>query len=392
MLEGKSVVVGVTGGIAVYKMCDFVSRLKKEGADVNVVMTANATRFVAPLTFETLSGNRVISDMFDRDFPWEVEHISLAKKADVFVVAPCTANFMAKLVTGIADDFLSTTLLAAKCPVVLAPAMNTNMLENAATQNNIRVLQERGFYFVEADEGRLACGDVGKGRLAPVDDIYKKVTELILPKNDFSGKTVLISAGATREALDPVRFITNRSSGKMGLALCSAVKRRGGQVILVAGHTDVPLRDYDELVRVQTTEEMYAAVLEKMDKSDIIIKAAAPCDYRAKSRSGSKIKSQKLTLELEKNPDIAASVGMQKGNRRLVVFCAETENLLENAAEKLKSKNADMVVANDVTQDGAGFDVDTNVVTLLTKTGSESFPKMLKRDLSDIILDKIAQL
>ena len=391
MLKGKTVVVGVCGGIAAYKVCELVSRLKKANADVYVAMTRNATRFVTPLTFETLSGNRVVSDMFDRDFPWEVEHISLAKKADLFVIAPATANIIAKYACGIADDFLSTTLLAAKCPVLVVPAMNTNMLAAASTQENIVKLRSRGVRFMESGDGYLACGDSGKGRLPEPSEIFDRVVGILSVRQDFSGKTVLVTAGATSEPIDPVRVITNRSSGKMGIAICEAVKRRGGKVILIAGHTSVTKSGYDELIETETTAKMFDAVKERLQSCDIVIKAAAPSDYRAEY-SASKIKSETLTLSLKKNPDIARYVGENKGERKLVIFCAESENLKENARRKLKAKHADMVVANDITKKGVGFDVDTNAVTVITKDGEKDFGLMPKTELADLLLDEIAKL
>lgn len=391
MLSGKTVVVGVCGGIAAYKVCELVSRLKKANADVYVVMTKNATEFVTPLTFETLSGNRVVSDMFDRDFPWEVEHIALAKKADIFVIAPATANVIAKVAHGMADDFLTTTLLAATSKVLFVPAMNTNMLNAAATRENLSTLKARGLNVMESDSGRLACGDSGSGRLPEPVAIYGEIIKLLLPKRDFEGKTVLVTAGGTQEPIDPVRFITNRSSGKMGMALCSAVKQRGGKVVLVAAGTSIEPRDYDELIKVDTTREMYDAVLSAMDKCDVIIKAAAPADYFAES-APQKIKSETLTLKLKKNPDIAKAVGEKKGKKKLVIFCAETENLKENARKKLASKHADMVVANDVTKSDAGFDVDTNIAAIITSKSEKELPLMSKRELADIILDELAKL
>ena len=391
MLKGKTVVVGVCGGIAAYKVCSLVSMLKKAEADVHVVMTENAARFVTPLTFETLSKNRVVCDMFNRNFTWEVEHVSLAKKADLFVIAPCTANVMAKYACGIADDFLTTTLLAAACPVLIAPAMNTNMYFAPATVKNRETLQNRGCLFVDAQSGRLACGDSGKGRLAEPEDIFERIEDILNPKIDFNGKTVLITAGATREPIDPVRFISNRSGGKMGLALCNAVKRRGGKVILVAGVMSLPPCGYDELIEVQTTRDMYDAVMKNVERCDIVIKAAAPSDY-ATVFTEQKIKSNSLTLKLNKNPDIAKAVGEVKGGRKLVVFCAETQNLIENARKKLVSKNADIVVPNDVTLEGAGLDTDTNIATLITKDKELDCPKMAKTALADIILDEICRL
>ena len=390
-LDGKTITVGVSGGIAAYKTCDLVSRLRKSGASVNVVMTKNAARFVTPLTFETLSSNRVITDTFDRNFEWEVEHVSLAKKTQLFVIAPCTANVLAKLAAGIADDFLTTTALAMRCPCLIAPAMNTAMLENAATQNNIKILQSRGFGFIYGVSGILACGDVGKGRMAQPEDIFEKIVSLLFPKRDLEGKTVLITAGATREPIDPVRYITNRSSGKMGAALCDCAVRRGAKVILVAGSMTASPEEEVTRDNVSTTCEMYDAVMKHLPEADIIIKAAAPADYRT-DVAANKIKSEHITLNFIKNPDIAAAVGKNKANKILVVFCAETENLLDNARKKLIDKNADIVVANDVTMKGAGFDVDTNIATLVTKDCAEELPVMSKRQLADKILDKVVEL
>ena len=388
-LDGKTITVGVSGGIAAYKTCDLVSRLRKSGASVNVVMTKNAARFVTPLTFETLSSNRVITDTFDRNFEWEVEHVSLAKKTQLFVIAPCTANVLAKLAAGIADDFLTTTALAMRCPCLIA--MNTAMLENAATQNNIKILQSRGFGFIYGDSGFLACGDVGKGRMAQPEDIFEKIVSLLFPKRDLEGKTVLVTAGPTQESIDPVRYITNRSSGKMGAALCDCAVRRGAKVILVAGSMTASPEEEVTRDNVSTTCEMYDAVMKHLPEADIIIKAAAPADYRT-DVAANKIKGEHITLNFIKNPDIAAAVGKNKANKILVVFCAETENLLDNARKKLIDKNADIVVANDVTMKGAGFDVDTNIATLVTKDCAEELPVMSKRQLADKILDKVVEL
>ncbi len=390
-LSGKNVVVGVTGGIAAYKVCEVVSSLRKRGAGVFVVMTKHATEFVSPLTFETLSANRVTVDMFDRDFEWEVEHVSLAKKADVFVVAPCTANFAGKLASGIADDFLSTTAMAMKCPILLAPAMNTNMYESDGYQKNESELRRRGVRFVESESGFLACGDVGKGRMAEPAQIVDAVEKLLFPKRDLEGKTILVTAGGTKEPIDPVRFIGNRSSGKMGVAIAKAAQQRGARVILVAGSISVRVPHGIERIDVETTQQMYDAVLERLDQADVVIKAAAPADYRAQY-SENKIKSAELTLQLVKNVDIAKAVGERKGNRILVVFSAETENLIENATKKLEKKNADLVVANDVTKEGAGFETDTNVASLITRTDRVDLPMMTKTALADKILDKVTDL
>lgn len=390
--SGRTIAVGVTGGIAAYKTCALVSLLKKAGADVYVAMTENAARFVSKLTFETLSGHRVVTDMWARDFEWEVEHISFAQRADIFVVAPCTLNMAGKLAAGIADDFLSTTLFAARCPVLLAPAMNTAMLESAAYKANEQILKDRGYAFIYGGAGRLACGDVGAGRMAEPEEIAARLYEMLYPKRDFAGKTVLVTAGATQEALDPVRYITNRSSGKMGCALADAAARRGARVVLVAGHMRVQPQESVERVDVSTTQEMYDAVLSRVPACDYIIKAAAPADYRAEQAAKNKIKDASLTLKLVKNPDIAAAVGACKGGAKLAVFAAETENLVENAQIKLRKKNADLVVANDVTKEGAGFDADTNIAVLVTAAGARPLPCMAKSALADVILDTLAAL
>ncbi len=394
MLSGVNVVVGVSGGIACYKACEIVSRLKKLNACVDVIMTKNATEFVQPLTFESLSSRPVTVDMFAPKEKFEVEHISLAKKADLCVIAPTTANVLAKLAEGIADDMLTTTVLAMKCPIVVAPAMNTNMYENPITQQNIKALKERGFIFVDPISGRLACGDTGVGKMAEPIDIVSKVVEVLIPKQDYKGKKVLITCGATREPIDGVRFITNKSSGKMGMEIAKAVFKRGGQVKLVKGLVSVNVPQYiTDIVDVETTNDMYNAVMDSYKDCDIIIKAAAPADYRLKETFDNKIKSEELTLSFVKNPDIAKELGKVKGDRKLVIFCAETENLIENAKKKIQSKNADLVVANDVTQQGAGFNVDTNIVTICKKDGSAtSYDKMLKSEVANVILDEIQKL
>lgn len=391
-LKGKNIVVGVTAGIAAYKVCYVVSALKKAGAEVFVVMTENATQFVRPLTFETLSGNRVIVDTFDRDFEWEVEHVSLAKKADLFLVAPCTADFAGKLANGIADDFLSTTAMAMKCPVVLAPAMNTNMITSAAYMENERVLKERGVLTVESASGYLACGDVGKGRMAEPDEIVDFVKKILIPNPDYANKTVLVTAGGTSEPIDPVRFITNRSSGKMGIAIAQKALARGAKVILITGNISVPVPEGAERINVSTTAEMYDAVMANMKYADVIIKAAAPSDYSVKNYSDNKIKGENITLTLKKNPDIAAAAGKIKGDRKLVIFSAETNDCEKNAREKLLAKNADLAVLNDVTQAGAGFNSDTNIVTFITKDTVEHISKTEKTVIADMLLDRILKL
>lgn len=391
MLKGENIILGVTGGIACYKSCEIVSRLRKLNANVDVVMTKNATEFVQPLTFETLSSNPVAFDMFAPKKTYEVEHVSLAKKASLCVVAPATADIIAKLAEGIADDMLTTTMLALKCPVLIAPAMNTNMYENPITQANIETLKKRGFIFISPCEGRLACGDVGVGKMAEPIEIVSKIVELLRPKQDFSGKKVLITCGATREPIDGVRFITNKSSGKMGIEIAKAVAKRGGQVFLVKGLVSVDIPNYlTNVYPVETTQEMFDKVMELYKDCDIIIKAAAPSDYKLKEKFENKIKSETLTLSLVKNKDIAKELGKVKGDRKLVIFCAETQDLLENAKKKLESKNADLIVANDVTQKGAGFDVDTNIVTIINKKGElKPYPIMKKSEVANIILDEV---
>ncbi len=394
MLYGKRVVLGVTGGIACYKALDVVSGLKKQGADVRVVMTKNAAEFVAPLSFETLSGNEVALDMFAPKKEYDVRHISLAQSADVMVVAPASANAIAKFANGIADDMLSTVFLACKSEKLICPAMNTGMYEDSATIQNIRVLKERGVKFVEPDCGRLACGDIGKGKLASPSDIIDAITDILTPNRDFDGKTVLITAGATEEDIDGVRVITNHSSGKMGIALAEAAAERGAKVILVHGSlkVDVPDCVYKKTA-VKSTVDMLDAVMSQTEETDVFIMAAAPADYRPKRRFDNKIKTKELTIEFEKNPDIAANVGAVKGDKTLVIFSAETEELIANATGKLAKKNADLAVANDVTKEGAGFFTDTNIATLLDKFGGrEDLPLMSKRELADRILDRIVAL
>lgn len=394
MLKAKTVVLGVTGCVAAYKACDVVSALKKKGVTVKVIMTKNACEFVQPYLFETLSKNRVYTDTFDKNFEYKVGHVSLAKEADVFVVVPATANVIGKIAGGIADDMLTTTIMACKSPVIICPAMNTAMLENDSTQNNLQILQSRGMKIVDAETGMLACGDVGKGRLADPRVIVDAIIQTLMPKPDYEGKKVLITAGATQEPVDGVRFITNHSSGKMGMALAVAAAERGAEVTLVCGNVSVDIPDcVENVVRVKTTEEMLSAVMENYSEADYAVMAAAPADYKVKNYSAHKLKSQELTLEMEKTPDIAKALGEVKGDRKTVIFSAETDDLLNNAKGKLKKKNADMVVANDVTKEGAGFNVDTNIATIITRDGEVlDFDKMLKTELADKILDVLLRL
>ncbi len=397
MLYGKTVLIGVTGGIAAYKACEIVSRLKKLSADVIVIMTKNATEFVRPLTFESLSGNEVVTDMFNREKEWEIEHISYAKRADAFIIVPATANIVGKLSGGIADDMLTTTFMATKAPRIVCPAMNTAMYEDAAFTANLAKLKENGVIIVEPECGRLACGETGKGKLADVDTIFNILLDTLMPLRDYADKTVLITAGATRENIDNVRFISNNSSGKMGIEIARAAINRGAKVILVTGSISVDLpKGVYKTVNVLSTEDMYNAVIDKIDEltkaGRHVIKAAAPADYTVKPYD-SKIKSEKLTLELTKTTDIAKEVGRNKGSKKLIVFSAETEDLIANAKSKLKSKNADMVVANDVTKAGAGFNVDTNIVSIITSDGKgHSYDLMKKSEVAQIILNYAAKL
>jgi len=396
MLKGKHVVLGVTGGIAAYKACEVVSRLRKLHAEVDVIMTENATKLVQPLTFETLSNRPVCIDTFSRIESWDVKHISLAQKADIMVVAPATANLMAKLAHGIADDMLSTTLLATKAPILLAPAMNTGMWIAEATQQNLQTLLKRGVKTVGPDSGFLACGDTGSGRMSEPAEIVEAIQAVLCPKQDLNGLKVLVTAGPTVERIDPVRYLTNDSSGKMGYAIAEAAKERGAEVTLVSGPVHIPAPQGVHIVPVTSTMSLYNCMMERCGQQDIIIQAAAPADYRVEHIAEQKIKKQSgepFTLTLIENPDIAKAVGQRKlPDQVLVGFAAETQNLMENAQSKLNKKNLDLIVANDVTAEGAGFGVDTNIVTLITSNGSESLPKMSKREVADHILDKALSL
>lgn len=393
MLYGKNVVLGVSGGIAAYKSCEIVSRFVKLGANVDVIMTEHAEEFVTPLTFETLSNNRVVRGMFEERTEHDVRHVSLAKKADALIVAPATANVIAKFAQGIADDMLSTTWLACKGLKVIAPAMNTAMYEDEATVSNLQILRSRGVVVIEPATGRLACGDTGKGKMAEPADIVGEVQSLLQPVRDFDGKTVLVTSGATEEYIDGVRVITNHSSGKMGCAIARAAAERGAKVVLVHGNMSVPVpENVAKSVAVKSTEEMMKAVLAEVPASKVVIMAAAPADYKVKNTFSQKIKSETLTLEFVKNPDIAAEVGKIKGDRILVIFSAETENLLKNAKGKLAKKNADLAVANDVTREGAGFFVDTNAATIIDRDGNaQEYGVMPKTELADIILSAVAK-
>lgn len=396
MLKDKTVVIGVCGGIAVYKACDLVSKLKKTGVNVHVIMTKSATEFVAPLTFQTLSQNYVVEDMFESPKTWDVEHISLAKKADVFVLAPATANVIGKVANGIADDMLTTTIMATKAKILIAPAMNTNMYENPVVQRNIQTLKDLDYKFVEPESGRLACGDIGSGKLASVDTIFNSIIELLEIKKDLEGTSMIITAGPTVESIDPVRYITNRSTGKMGYSIAKKAIERGADVTLVSGPTNiVPPQNLKKFIQIESAEDMYNAVLENMDENQVIIKSAAVADYRPKEYSDNKIKKSDddLSIRLDRTKDIALELGKIKNNKILVGFAAETNDLLENAKNKIQKKNLDFIVANDLTQDGAGFGVDTNIVKIIDREGVvQEHPKMKKEEVAGVILDKIKTL
>lgn len=391
MLTGRHVVMGVTGGIAAYKACEVVSRLKKLGADVDVIMTENAAKLVAPLTFETLSARPVSVDTFARAASWDVRHISLAQKADLMLVAPATANLMAKLACGIADDMLTTTLLATKAPIVLAPAMNTGMWTAEATQQNLRTLLARGVRTVGPDSGRLACGDSGAGRMSEPEAIVEAVCGLLCHRRDMEGLRVLVTAGPTVERIDPVRYLTNDSSGKMGYALAEAARDRGARVTLLSGPVHIAPPQGVETVPVISTQSLYDAMLERCGEQDIIVQAAAPADYRVERPAAQKLKKragEPLVLTLVENPDIAKAVGERKRPGQVLVgFAAETQDLLANAKRKLAGKNLDLIVANDVTAEGAGFGTDTNLVTLITREGETALPLMSKREVAGRIWD-----
>ena len=393
MLTGKKIVVGVTGGIAAYKACDLVSRLKKRGAQVRVVLTEHACQFVQPLSFETLSGNPAYTDSFDRKY--EIGHVALAKWADLLLIAPATANCMAKMACGITDDLLSTTCLAVRCPVLVAPAMNSAMWRNPATQANLELLRSRGVHFVGPEAGHLACGDDDVGRMSEPEQIVEAVDAILNPLRDLEGMKVLVTAGPTVERIDPVRYITNRSTGKMGYALAEAARDRGANVTLISGPTQLTAPQGVEFVHIESSAQLCAAVLERGAMADVVIQAAAPADFRPKSVAERKIKKtgESMTLELEATTDIAAELGKRKQpGQILVAFAAETNDVMDNARGKLAKKNADLVVANDVSRSDAGFGVDTNVITLITSEDVRALEKMSKRAAADAILSRVREL
>ncbi len=398
MLRNKNILVGVSGGIAAYKVVEVVSRLKKQNANVDIIMTKHATEFVSELTFRTLSLSPVYIDMFDKPVNYDVEHISLAEKADLFLLAPATANIIGKIANGIADDLLTTTVMASKAKKVFAPAMNTNMYLNPITQNNIEKLKSLNYEFISPGFGMLACQTVGPGRMAEPEDIVNYIIECFNKESDLKGKKIVITAGPTIEEIDPVRYITNYSSGKMGYAIAIAARDRGAEVVLVSGPTKLERPTGLKIIDVKSTNDMLKAIEDEFDNTDILIKAAAVSDYRVKNRSDIKIKKDKdaetsdMTLELVENVDIAGYFGMIKDNRIMVGFAAETNDLIENSRKKIKNKNLDFIVANDVTVEGAGFDIDTNIVKIIDNDEMKEYPKMLKSEVADIILDKVVDI
>ncbi len=394
MLKGKKIVLGITGGIAAYKSAELTRALVKEGAEVKVIMTKSATAFISPLTLQTLSGGMAYTEMFVLTDKYDMAHIALVQFADAFVIAPATGNIIGKIASGIADDLLSTTIMAADKPTLICPAMNDKMLTNPIVQENINKLKSHGYAVMDSGVGELACKTEGAGRLPDIQEIIEEIESLLTPK-DFAGEKILITAGPTEEPLDPVRFITNMSSGKMGYALARVAGRRGAHVTLITGRTSLPFPKAQRLIEVRTARDMYKAVLENYKAATIIIKAAAVADYRPSVFSRDKIKKDKkpLSLTLTRNPDIIAEIGKNKGQRILVGFAMETQNLLANAKAKLEEKNMDLIVANDLRQDDAGFQADTNIITIIDDKGkTESLSKMTKIEAAEEILNHVKNL
>ena len=394
LLEGKHILLGVTGSIAAYKIASLASMLAKQKADITVVMTKNATNFINPITFESLTGNKCLVDTFDRNFEFQVEHVSLAKQTDVFLVAPASANVIAKAAHGIADDMLTTTLLACQCPKIFAPAMNTRMYQNPIVQDNISTLKDYGMEVIVPASGYLACGDTGEGKMPEPEVLYEAVVRALTPK-DLAGKKVLVTAGPTQERLDPVRYISNHSTGKMGYAIALSAVRRGADVTLVSGKTNLQAPTGVRFVPVVSAADMAEAVKAAAFEQDIIIKAAAVADYRPSVTADEKMKKKdgELSIALERTEDILAWLGNHRQEGQILCgFSMETEHLLENSRAKLEKKKIDMIVANNLKQEGAGFGTDTNVVTLLTKEGAEELPLLSKEEVADRLLDRLLAL
>ena len=395
MLMGKEILLGVTGGIAAYKAVELLREMTKRGANVHVIMTENAKRFVTPLTFQTLSGNPVLHEMFRLLEGSKIGHVAMSDIADLMVIAPATANIIGKIANGIADDLLSTMVMAMDVPVLFAPSMNVKMWKSSFVQYNVERLKAYGYHFVGPSEGDLACGSKGRGRLAEIPEILEKIEDIFTEK-DFKGKRVLVTAGPTLEPLDPVRYLTNRSTGKMGFALAKMARRRGAEVLLITGPNYLTLPRNDiKIITVSSAREMYEAVMDNFEDYHVIIKAAAVADFRPKDTLAEKIKKADGTylLELEQNPDILKELGKRKGERILVGFAAETSSLMEHAEAKLREKNLDLIVANDVTQPGAGFGVDTNIVRIIDSRGKvRNLPLLTKDEVADIVLDQVLKI
>ena len=392
MLKGKTVVLGVTGSIAAYKIAYLASALVKLHADVNVIMTQNATNFINPITFETLTSNKCLVDTFDRNFQYNVEHVALAKRADIFMVAPASANVIGKMANGIADDMLTTTILAAKCPKLVSPAMNTNMYTNQIVQDNLEKLKHYGFEIIDPANGYLACGDTGAGKMPEPETLLQYILREIACEKDLAGKRVLITAGPTQEKIDPVRYITNHSTGKMGYALAECCMRRGAEVTLVSGPVAIQPPMFVDVVPVTSAEDMAREVKTRADSQDIIIKAAAVADYRPVNPADEKIKKKDgdSSIELERTEDILKYLGEHRKKGQFICgFSMETEHMVENSTAKLDKKNVDMIVANNLKVRGAGFGTDTNIVTLITKAGAKELPIMSKSEVADAIMDEI---
>ncbi len=393
MLKGKTVVLGVTGSIAAYKIANLASALVKLHADVNVIMTKNATNFITPITFETLTGNKCLIDTFDRNFQFNVEHVALAKRADIFMVAPASANVIGKIAHGIADDMLTTTIMASKCPKFISPAMNTNMFENPILQDNLKILEKYGYEIINPASGYLACGDTGAGKMPEPETLLKYILRTIAREKDMAGKKVLITAGPTQEKIDPVRYITNHSTGKMGYALAENAMRRGAEVTLVTGPTAIEPPMFVNVVPVISAEDMAGEVIARAPEQDIIIKAAAVADYRPVNPADEKIKKKDdegSVITLERTQDILKYLGGHKRAEQFICgFSMETENMLENSRAKLTKKNVDMIVANNLKVKGAGFGTDTNVVTIITTDGCKELDIMSKVEVANAILDEI---
>ena len=395
MLKGKIVVLGVTGSIAAYKIANLASALVKLHADVHVIMTQNATNFINPITFETLTSNKCLVDTFDRNFQFQVEHVSIAKKADVVMIAPASANVIGKIAHGIADDMLTTTVMACKCPVYISPAMNTNMYENPIVQDNMKVLEKYGYHIITPASGYLACGDTGAGKMPEPETLLQYIVQEIAFEKDLKGKKILITAGPTQEKIDPVRYITNHSSGKMGYALAKRAAMRGAEVTLVSGQVSIAPPSFVNFVSITSAKDMFDAVTAVSDEQDIIIKAAAVADYRPANVSDEKMKKKDgdLSIELERTDDILKYLGEHKKEGQFLCgFSMETQNMIENSRAKLEKKNLDMICANNLKVEGAGFKTDTNILTLITKNEEVSLDMMSKEDAAGVILDKILKI